>query len=171
MKKCTLVLVPILLLAVTASAAVQPSGREISIFGIYMHAPLKQDLGSSDGWGGGIGISEFCTNEISVGIQGWHTCLNDGLMTEAGVNAKYHFCPMDEVTPYVGGIVNYVYQTTTSWGPHRDGIMFAPLVGLRCSVADKTSLFVEYQWQQYCGEVRDIINESSAFFVGLAYGF
>jgi len=172
MKKCTLLFVAtILMLALTANAAVQPSEKEISIFGTYVHAPLKQGLERTDGGGVGIGISQFVTNETSVGLQVWNNWLNDGILGDVGINAKYHFCSKEEVTPYVGGQINYVYQTTTSWGPHRDGAMWGPLAGLRFNVADKTSLFVEYQWQLYSGEVRDFIEESSSILVGIACGF
>ncbi len=171
MKKSTLLLVvTILMFAVTANAAVQPSEREISLFGNYIHAPTK-NFGSSDGPGLGVGVAEFISNEVSVGLQGWFNWGEDGYLGAAGVNGKYHFCPMDEVTPYVGGQLNYAYARNTGGGPHADGAMWGPLAGLRFSVADKTSLFVEYQWQLYCGEIRDILSESSAIVVGLAWGF
>jgi hypothetical protein len=171
MKKCSVFLVTTLLFAVTANAAVQPSEREISIFGNYIHVPSSNYAGSSDGYGGGLGIAEFITNEVSVGLQGWLNWSDDGIIGDVGVNAKYHFCPMEEITPYVGAQVGYAFITTTSWGPHADGMLWGPLVGLRCNVADKTSLFVEYQWQTYCGEVRSYFTESSAIMVGIACGF
>ena len=50
-------------------------------------------------------------------------------------------------------------------------MMWGPLAGLRFSIADTTSLFVEYQWQLYSGEAKSFIEESSSILVGLAWGF
>jgi opacity protein-like surface antigen len=171
MKKCTLLLVTALLFAVSANAAVQPTEKEISIFGTYIHAPLKEGYGSSDGGGLGIGISKFVTDETSVGLQLWNNWLNDGVIADVGVNAKYHFCPTDEITPYIGGQINYAYIANTAWSNHLDGMMWGPLGGLRFNCTDKTSLFIEYQWQLYCGEARSFIEQSSSILVGITCGF
>ena len=92
------------------------------------------------------------------------------IIAVVGANAKYHFCPTEEVSPYVGGQVNYAYLTSTAWEHHDDGMLWGPLVGVAFKCADKTSLFVEYQWQLYCGEVRGFINESSSILVGMSLG-
>ena len=170
MKKLALVLLICSVSAAAANAAIPPNAKEFSIFGIYSHTPVK-GLGSSDAGGVGIGVSQFMNNEVSVGLQGWTNWGNDGDMADVGVNAKYHFCPMEAVTPYVGGQLNYAYATSTAWSNHLDGAMYGPLAGLRFDVADKTSLFVEYQWQLYSGEIRQMATESSAIFMGITYGF
>ncbi len=169
-KSMMLFVVTVLMVAATANAAVQPSEREFSIFGDFTHSPTKT-TGSSDAAGIGMGVSQYVTNEVSVGLQGWHNWGNDGDILVLGGNAKYHFCQMEEVSPYLGGQINYAYLTSTAWDGHADGILWGPLVGVALKCANNTSLFVEYQWQLYCGEARDVTSESSSIVVGMSWGF
>lgn len=181
MKKCASILVITLALAITANAAVQPSAKELSVFGGYTHSDLKRaapmsigesslspSMGSDDAGTAGIGVSQFISNEVSVGLQVMGNWGDDVRLFDAGVNAKYHLNPMEQVIPYVGGQANYAHA---SGHENSDGLMWGPLAGVRYSMAEKTSIFAEYQYQLYSGGIRDTLEKGNAVLVGFIFGF
>ena len=174
-----LTVVVALILIGTTNAAVEKGDTEVSIYGSWQK--LNDEGGDSldiTTIAGGLGY--FVTDELQLSLVGnWSEMSVDGLdltLWGLGGNAKYHFMTDSTTVPYVGG--QFLYEkleasTSGGWsgGGSVDGYLYGPLLGAKFFMNDSTSLFVEYQYQMYGGDLDDGLDDGHAVMFGIAYLF
>lgn len=163
--------------AATASAAVKQGDTELSIFGTFVDN--EYNGGSSDETlVGALSIGHFFTDELELGLAlmgMWgESTTAAGATTDSTLyaflgNLKYHFMTESSTVPYVGYQYGFSeYETgTTSY----DGEQYGPLVGIKFFMNENTTLFLEYQYLEYGGDVGDYIDETNLLMVGVSFLF
>ena len=76
--------------------------------------------------------------------------------------------PANQTVPYVGGQINYVSVDNSD---REDGVMWGPVLGIKFGVNEKTSFFIEYQYQLYDGGVGDSADHANAVVAGFSFKF
>jgi hypothetical protein len=114
-----------------------------------------------------VGLGYFHTREIEFGVHGIGTWSKDLDLYSFGGNVKYHFTPDLTTVPYAGGQVNYAIYD--SYMGDEQGMMYGPLAGVKYFVSRSVSIFFEYQYQIYDGNINDIIEDAHSIFVGIIF--
>jgi hypothetical protein len=101
-----------------------------------------------------------------------------------GGRAKWHFNPANKWIPYVGAQAFWVsadvdvegtipgFEGIAPPGSNSDspsGILWGPLVGLRCELGERDELLLEYQYHLWAGDIADVLSNGHGFFVGLSH--
>ena len=174
-----LTVVVALILIGTTNAAVEKGDTEVSIYGSWQK--LNDEGGDSldiTTIAGGLGY--FVTDELELSLVGnwWELSAGGADLTMWGLggNAKYHFTTDSTTVPYVGG--QFLYEkleaegsSVVGGGGSVDGYLYGPLFGAKFFMNDSTSLFVEYQYQMYGGDLDDGLDDGHAVMFGIAYLF
>jgi hypothetical protein len=168
-------LVPLFLSAFTlvasANADIKQGTTELAIFGnltsINFEDGAAGDADSEDTGALAVGLGYFHTREIEVGLHAIGNWSKDLDLYNVGGNVKYHFTPDLTSIPYVGGQLNYA--SYDSYRRDEQGIMYGPLAGVRYFVSRSVSIFFEYQYQIYDGDVDEIIEDAHSLFLGILF--
>lgn len=62
-----------------------------------------------------------------------------------------------------------VLQATVSEQDSVNGILWGPVVGLRCELGARDDLLVEYQYHQWIGDLSDALQGGHALFIGISH--
>jgi len=168
-------LVPLLVVAfgliASANADIKQGTTEIAIFGnwtsIKFQSGAAGDADSEDVGALAVGLGYFHTREIEFGIHGIGNWSKDLDLYSFGGSVKYHFTPDLTTVPYVGAQLNYA--TYDSYTENGDGMMYGPVAGIKYFVSRSVSIFFEYQYQMYDGDVHDIVENAHSIFVGIVF--
>jgi hypothetical protein len=166
-----LALIVVLVSVATTRAAVKEGDNELSLSGSWtaLNNSDKGGGGSTDSTLAQVAFGHFFTNELEISIAGlgmWQSGSSDyGI----GLNAKYHFMTESTVVPYVGAQGLYDYQK--GGGDSQDGIMWGPLAGIKFFVSETTSVFVEYQYLLFGGDVGKYLDDGHRVIGGIAFKF
>lgn len=151
----------------TVCASAKKGDTELSIYGTYMHQNYKCE-DSEDNTMVAASVGHFLSDEIEIGVTGMGSWSSDISLYAIGGNAKYFFLTQSTTVPYVGGQLLYA---TYENGEDYDGLMYGPLGGLKFYVSEKTSLFLEYQYQLYSGDAGDYIDDAHMVLLGISFLF
>jgi len=166
-RNLVLTLVVILAMVITANAAVKEGEREISIFGNYINL-VAEDDGTEDNLGVGLSIAQFLSDEVQIGLQGMGSWSSDVDYYTVGPTLKYHFMPANDTIPYLGGQIGYANASNTD---NVDGWTYGPLGGIKFCVNENASIFIEYQYHLYGGDLDDALSHSNAVLLGMSCKF
>jgi len=152
----------------TANAAVKEGDTEISLYGSYTGTDYE-DGSSSDSTVLALGVGRFFTDELELGGTVLGAWAEDIDLYALGGTLKYHFLTDRTTVPYFGGQLSYsLYEAA---GTDVDGLLYGPLAGMKFFVSENTSLFVEYQYQIYGGDIGDFLESSHALMFGISWLF
>jgi hypothetical protein len=181
MNKRILVLVVVLALVVLAgiaSAEVKQGDREISFSGAWA------DLSGDDGHikttllTGSVGY--FVSDPVELSIKGtgaWIDVMGTKLDAYGiGGDVKYHWNTTGVTVPYIGAQWNYLLgkssdSSLVDLDGSADGSYYGPLLGVKFFLNDTTILFVEYQYDLFTGDIRDVLNHANIICSGLSFKF
>ena len=160
-----------------ADAGVKQGDMEISVATAWQRLNFEPGIGgfSLDGAATALGLGYFLTNELEVGLSAtgmWISIDDIGLDLGAynvGANLKYHLLTEGTIVPYAG--MQACYSFTEIMGPDFDGIMWGPLGGVKFFVSESTSIFVEYQYQLFGGNIGTVFEDGHEILVGLSFAF
>jgi len=152
-------------------ADIKQGTTELAIFGNWTGIKFQEGAaGSADYEDSGalaVGLGYFYTREIEFGLHGMGNWSKDLDLYSFGGNVKYHFTPNLTTVPYVGAQLNYaVYD---SYAENGEGMMYGPLAGIKYFVSRSVSIFFEYQYQMYDGDIHDIVDDAHSIFVGIIF--
>ena len=176
-----LTLVLAFVFAGTANAAVKQGDKEISIFGSYRIDNFDLIDGEMETilFGGSLGF--FISDQLELSLIGnwnWMETTVAGVSAEVegfdlGGNAKYHFMTDSTTVPYAGYQIAYSNYEAAAYGASAglDGVMHGPLVGAKFFMNESTSLFIEYQYKLYDGDVGDLWDDGHAIVGGISFKF
>ena len=165
-----------LILIGTTNAAVKEGDTEVSLYGSFQNLNIEGG-GSVDTTEIAGSLGYFVTDELELSVVGaWMDISSDVLdMTSWGLggNAKYHFMTDSTTVPYVGGQILFEHADGSIFGisGSADGYLYGPLVGAKFFMNESASLFVEYQYQLYGGDIGDALDDGHAVMFGIAYLF
>ena len=157
-----------------ATAGVEQGDIELNIAATMMVQNTSDDSLYTTMVAGGIGY--FFTDAIEVSLSGLSSSSwSDESDTEMslgslGMNLKYHFLTESTVVPYAGiqalgtGITVDTGTDSTSFS----GITWGPIAGVKFFLSEKTSVFLEYQYQVFGGDLSDYVDDGHMFIVGLS---
>jgi hypothetical protein len=150
----------------TANADIKQGMGELAIFGNLNHANFGH--GDSEDMGAlAVGLGYFHTREIEFGLQGMGNWSRNLDLYSFGGNVKYHFTPDLTTVPYAGAHLNYGWYN--SYTRKEEGLMYGPLAGIRYFVSRSVSIFVEYQYQIYDGNIGDVVEDAHCLFLGILF--
>ena len=158
-------------LIASADADIRQGTTELAVFGnwsgVKFQSGVAGDADYEDFGTLAVGLGYFHTREIEFGVHGIGTWSKDLDLYSFGGNVKYHFTPDLTTVPYVGGQVNYAIYD--SYIGDEQGMMYGPLAGVKYFVSRSVSIFFEYQYQIYDGNINDIIEDAHSIFVGIIF--
>ena len=107
-------------------------------------------------------------------VYNWLEFDIDGISSETesydlGGTVKYHFMTESTTVPYVGGQIAVSLMSSDDYD--ETGMMYGPLVGAKFFMNESTSLFIEYQYRIYGGDVGDIFEDGHALIGGISWKF
>ena len=147
-----------------AEAGTKQGDTEISLATSWMRINMGDMLGnvSVDVVVPAFGVGHFFTKELELGFTATGTWMGladiDIGAYMIGGNLKYHILTDGPLVPYAGIQVCYadaeVAVTSTGYNVH--GLMWGPVGGVKFFVSEGSSIFVEYQYQMYSGEIHDV---------------
>ena len=164
-----LILLISLVLTVSTNAAVKKGDTEFDFSASYINQNYN-DNGSTDTTALSISLGHFLTDELQLGIGASGLWSDDLDSYGIGVNAKYHFNTEGQIVPYVGGQLNYAHASNSD---SADGMIWGPVVGVKCFVtgSDNVFVFAEYQYEVYTGDLNDRYDNTNAILAGLGFKF
>jgi len=155
----------------SGNADIRRGTSELAIFGNLSTVNFEDGAAGdadSDEFGAlAVGLGYFHTREIEFGLHGIGNWSKDLDLYNLGGSVKYHFTPDLTGIPYVGAQLNYSYYRSY-WG-NENGVMYGPVAGMRYFVSRSVSIFFEYQYQIYDGNVGDVIEDAHALFLGMMF--
>lgn len=160
-----------------AEAGTKQGNTEISLATSWMRVDLGDMLGVEDvevdGVVSALGVGHFFSDELELGISAtgiWMAVdeIDVGAYSIGG-NLKYHFLTDGPVVPYAGVQANYTYADVTF--DSVDGMLCGPLGGVKFFLSESTSIFVEYQYHIYVGDIHDLFDDGHQVLVGLSFAF
>jgi hypothetical protein len=173
-RSLTLSVVVALVFATIASAAVKEGDTEISFSGTWTQTNMTNEAGggSADSTLAVFSLGKFVTNELELSVTSlgmWSSSSggNDSSTYGIGGSAKYHFMTQSTAVPYIG--LQGLYATNRANGDTSDGIVWGPLAGFKFFVSESTSLFIEYQYQIYGGDIGNSIEDGHAILAGISF--
>lgn len=184
----------------TAVGSVQMGDTELNLSGGLLTENAGNQGGLNlDSWKVAGGFGYFTTDNIEVGAVGlfsesserWNNpdkttrmLKRDANIYAFGAQAKYHFMPENQLVPYIGGQILWadvkvserfndadVVAAGGNWTRDKQGILWGPLAGLRYQLNEQNDVFVEYQYQLWASNIRDIMKDGHALTVGLIHKF
>ncbi len=181
MSKWILVLVAVLtclVLVGTVSAEVKQGDKEVTFSGAWA------DLAGEDGhtkltWLSGS-LGYFVTDAVEVSgkaLGAWIDVMGTKLDAYGlGADVKYHWNTTGMTVPYVGAQVNYLHGKTddssiSGLSGSADGMLWGPMLGAKFFLNDTTILFVEYQYDLFTGDIKDVLNHANVISSGLTFKF
>ena len=160
-----------LALAVNSNAALEQGENEVAFSFSWenINADNSDDITTTTLTGS---ILNSVTNEIQLGIFGAGTWTDDYDLFKIGAKGAYNFNPSDQYIPYVGAQIAYS-DLNADAGGDGSGIMYGPLVGIKCFVTPSENVFIfgEYQYQLFSGDLSDAIDNINLIIVGLGIKF
>jgi hypothetical protein len=143
-----------LMLAGVAGAAVQKGDTELNLAGSFTYTSLADDAGggSTTVFSLMIGAGYFVTDNIRLGVSTIDAWGGGASAYIAGVDAKYHFMPTNQLVPYVGGQIAGSFIDPGGLGDTLTTYMYGPIAGARWELNEKNDFFVEYQFQLFGGD-------------------
>ena len=182
--KCFISVILVFVLVGIADAGVKQGDVEISVATAWQrlhYEPGMVVFSHQDNTVAALGLGYFFTNELEVGLSasGMRSSI-DGMVPltvsayNIGANLKYHFLTEGTIVPYAGMQACYSFaELSVGLGGEStvDGIMWGPLGGIKFFVSESTSIFVEYQYQLFGGNIGTAFEDGHEILVGLSFAF
>ncbi len=141
--------------------------------------PEYDDNQDGGDWSGGnfqFGHGKFLTRNLSAGFRlgGMYSLDRETQNYSANLGgvAKYHFFDEeDTVIPYVGGQIGLQHNWIEHAHDSEDrawGFFYGPVLGIKLFESSNISIFAEYQYRFFAGDLTDIYDLEHVFFFGVS---
>lgn len=146
----------------------------------------------------GVGMGMWVDSDFSVAGENFtdnvdfdaqaETTLGDLTLWALGGKIKYHFTPANQWVPYAGAVLLWGRvegdgkvtlrdpdvpgsELVSKFDYEGDGLIWGPLVGLRCELNASNDFCIEYEYQMFENDLGDLFDDAHQVWLGLIHKF
>lgn len=160
---------PLALLSAPAWAQTSAGLNEVALSGSYTNSKFDQG-GRDELTTIQAEFGHFFTKELELGALGGFSHTPDLNVFDVGGKGRFHFFTESRFVPYLGGQVTWSYIDPDQ-GDSANGLGFGPLGGIKIFVTENVSIFGEYQFRWFTGDLDDSLNDQQVILIGISFFF
>ncbi len=98
--------------------------------------------------------------------------LTDATVYTLGASGEYVFMPTNQLNPYIGAQIAYASAKVDAVSTAtEEGWLWGPRAGILYTLNTTNNFFVEYQYQRWEGDVRDVLKDGHMVLLGIEHKF